>query len=119
MCTRRVLNDAGAVDEGVKLVTIFRRQPSCFEAAFEEALSGEYAELVASINPLRHEQLWPDAASHGSGSPPDFDAVDALWFETPEQAAAVPARLGEDLLSVVTGRVMGVERLVARPVLLR
>lgn len=118
--TRRVL--AGAShdpDSGVKLVTSLRRFPGCSQDLLEETLAGEYAAAAAVPGVLRHEQLVPvrGLAVNESGF---CDAVDLLWFATPEEASAFAvSEAAGRAAQALTGRAYGAERMVARPVRVR
>lgn len=116
--TRRVLVDGHDRDEGVKLVTALRRLPGVEPATLDAVLAGPYADAVAAGRPLRHEQLTP--IDHPVNATAFCDAVDLLWFATPEAAVAFalsePASRAADALS---GRAFGCERIVARPVRIR
>jgi hypothetical protein len=112
---RRVLVDLTPASGAVKLVTVLRRAPTAPEGALAEALTGPYAAVAAEAGPLRHEVLitLPDRA----GRPPfSVQAVDILWFATPEGALAWTAsdaayRAAWHLAGVAAGT----ERLIARP----
>lgn len=119
VCERRVVADGRPADEGVKLLTAFRRFPACEQDRLEDVLAGPYAAAVAEAAPLRHEQLLPirDAAVNAGAT---CDAVDLLWFATAEEAAAFAvSRIAGRATCELTGHVYGAERLVARPVRVR
>ena len=113
--TRRALMDLAPGVEAVKLITLLRRAPNASEGALAEALTGPYAVAVAGAGPLRHEVLIaiPDRA----GRPPFWiQAIDILWFATPQDALAWTAsdaayRAAWHLAGVAAGT----ERLIARP----
>ena len=113
--TRRVLMDLAPGSGAVKLITLFWRAPNASEGALAGALTGPYATAVAGAGPLRHEALItiPDRA----GRPPFWvQAIDMLWFATPQDALAWTAsdaayRAAWHLAGVAAGT----ERLIARP----
>lgn len=112
ICRRRLLREGR--EDGVKLVSVLRRFPACPQEELEAVLAGEYAEAVgAAGHVVRHEQLLPLP-----GGTPACDAVDLLWFPDAEAAHAFvfsdAADQGADALA---GRALGIERLVAQPVL--
>ena len=110
---RKVLLDGDPGEDSVKLITLLRAHPARPREALLEALSGPYAEAVASLRPLRHEQLLalPDGV-HA------FDAADEVWFADAEAALAhVNSTAGDDAGGNLAGYVLGRERLIARPVL--
>jgi uncharacterized protein (TIGR02118 family) len=114
ICERSVLVDDAPEDDGFKLVTVFRKHPNCPQEVFGETLSGAYASSVRAAGPKRHEQLF--AIVDGEGPPPSFEAIDLIWFDDSQSAAALPTELGPELAPILAGRVMGVERVVTRPV---
>jgi uncharacterized protein (TIGR02118 family) len=111
---RRVIADGCDPDGGVKLVSVFRRAAGFDPGMFVDVLAGEYAQAVATGGPLRHEQLIPLDPSDPVNI---YDAVDLLWFADPDSAArfAVSPAAGR-AAAALTGRVLGAERLIARPV---
>lgn len=92
-----------------------RRLPGV-DATLDAVLAGAYADAVAAGRPLRHEQLVPIDHPVNATAFCGPDAVDLLWFATPEEAAAFaisePASRAADALS---GRAFGCERIIAQP----
>ena len=78
-------------------------------------MTGPYAKAVAGAGPLRHEALItiPDRA----GRPPfSVQAIDMLWFATPEDALAWTASDAAYRAAWhLAGVAFGTERLIARP----
>lgn len=113
--TRRVLMDLAPGPGAVKLITLFRRAANASEGALAGALTGPYATAVAGAGPLRHEALItiPDRVDR---PPFSVQAIDILWFATPQDALAWTAsdaayRAAWHLAAVA----WGTERLIARP----
>ena len=109
MPTERI-HIAGAIDlRNVRLLTFMRRASGRAQAELNEALralpQASQARAREIFIPL--EPLDPKVDS--------FDAVDAQWFETPEQAEryVVSAEAGEHRCAIAH-LVHGVERLIAR-----
>jgi hypothetical protein len=113
--TRRVLMDLAPPSGGVKLITLLRRAPTAPQSALAEALAGPYAAAVAGAGPLRHEVLitLPDRAER---PPFSVQAVDLLWFATPEDAMGWTASDAANRAAWhLAGVAAGTERLIARP----
>jgi uncharacterized protein (TIGR02118 family) len=113
--TRHVLVDVDPGAAAVKLITLLRRAPSAQEAALADALTGPYAKAVAGAGPLRHEALItvPDRAGR---APYSVQAIDMLWFATPEDALEWSASDAAYRAAWhLAGVAIGTERLIARP----
>jgi uncharacterized protein (TIGR02118 family) len=111
---RQVRVDGDASDECVKLITLLRAHPARSRESFIDALVGPYAEAVAGLQPLRHEQLI--AIRDGIQA---FDAADEIWFANANAALAyVNSAAGDYAGSNLAGFVLGRERVIARPVLI-
>ncbi|MHB8611375.1 MAG: EthD domain-containing protein [Candidatus Dormibacteraceae bacterium] len=113
--TRHVLIDGAPAPGAVKLITLLRRAPAAPEGALAEALTGPYAAVVAAADPLRHEMLLtlPDRAER---PPFAVEAVDLLWFATPEDALAwMASEAAYRAAWHLAGVAAGTERLIARP----
>jgi uncharacterized protein (TIGR02118 family) len=112
---RHVLMDLAPGSGAVKLITLFRRAPSTPEGALAGALTGAYATAVAGAGPLRHEVLI--TIPNRAGRPPfAFQAVDMLWFPTPEHAVAwTSSDAAYRAAWHLAGITAGSERLIARP----
>ncbi len=114
--TRHVLFDAPQDAEAVKLITLFRRAPSAPEPALGQALIGPYAESVSASGAMRHEALLTMADRDGR---PAFSvqAVDMLWFATPQDALAwLASEAAYRAAWHLAGVAFGAERLIARPI---
>ena len=112
---RHVLSGGRPHQDAVKLITLLRRAPNAPEPALAEALTGPYSMAVSDASALRHEALitLPERA----GSPPfSVQAIDMLWFATPEDALAWN---GSDAAYRaawhLSGVAFGAERLIAHP----
>ena len=115
VATRHVLNDAVPGRDAAKLITLLRRAPNAPEPALAEALMGPYALAVTEAGPLRHEALvtLADRAAH-----PPFcvQAIDMLWFPSPEDALAwTGSEAAYRAAWHLAGVAFGAERLIARP----
>jgi uncharacterized protein (TIGR02118 family) len=116
---REVLLDEGSPDDGFKLITLVRHNPISSSAALLDALRGPYAEAIAGdgAGPVRrHEVLVTSAEAHDGRYPIPCDAVDELWFDSPE--AAVDFVTGETGVAAwlhLAGLALGTERVVTRP----
>jgi uncharacterized protein (TIGR02118 family) len=113
--TRRVLMDLAPGLSAVKLITLFRRAPNAPEGALAGALTGPYAAAVARAGPLRHEVLItiPDRKDR---PPFGVQAIDMLWFATPQDALAWTASdAAYQAAWHLAGVAAGSERLIARP----
>ena len=113
---RRVLDD-GDPGDGVKLLTLLRTCPGSTAERLRDVLGGPYREAVATARPLRHEQLLELPGAHEGRRPAACDAIDLLWFRTPEQAleflrSAESDRAGLELAGVA----FGTERLLTRTI---
>src|SRR5207245_2469046 len=105
---RHVLMDIAPPSDAVKLITLLRRAPNSPDGALAAALTGPYASAVAEAGPMRHEVLItiPDRAER---PPFCFQAIDLLWFATPEQGiawttSAAAYRAAWHLAGVVAGK---------------
>ena len=112
---RHVLREAAPPRDPVKLITLLRRAPASPREAFEAAVTGPYAGAVGRSVAGRHELLLAIPARQGK-PPFAVDAVDILWFGTPDDALAWT---GSDAAYAaawqLAGTAIGTERLVARP----
>jgi hypothetical protein len=113
--SRHVLDGGKAAQGAVKLITLLRRAPGAPEDALAEALTGPYAAAVEGGGRLRHEALitLPDR----QGRPPfSVQAIDMLWFATPEDALAwTTSDAAYRAAWQLAGIAGGAERLIARP----
>lgn len=111
---RQIRVDGDPGEAAVKLVTLLRAHPARSREAFLEAFTGPYAEAIAALAPLRHEQL---VALPGPVQA--FDAADEIWFGTADEAYAhVNSKAGDEAAAELAGFALGRERLIARPVLM-
>jgi len=113
--TRLVLMDLAPGSGAVKLITLLRRAPDAAEGALAQVLSGPYATAVAGAGPLRHEVLitLPDRQGR---SPFAVQAIDTLWFATPQDALAwTSSEAAHRAAWHLAGVAAGSERLIARP----
>jgi hypothetical protein len=114
---RRVLAGREPPDGAVKLMSFLRAHPSSTPSALVETLEGRYAEAVKEAEPLRHEILITDPREHEAPLPPCCDAIDILWFRSPDDAlAALTGALAQQPGWLLAGVAFGSERLVARPI---
>jgi len=113
--TRHVLNDGLPDRDAVKLITMFRHSPNAPVAALAEALTGPYAEAIAGAGAGRHEVLV--TLDDRPGRPPfAVQAIDMLWFASPEEALAWNASEAAYRAAwLLAGLAFGAERLIARP----
>jgi len=96
----------------VKLMTFLRSHPMSGVEQFEACLRGPHAEAVAAAGPLRHEQLF--ALRRGPAA--TCDAVDMIWFASPDAALAWPtSRAGAHAAYELSGRGQAVARVIVRP----
>ena len=112
---RHVLSDGRTPPDAVKLITLLRLAPNSPEAALSEALTGPYAAAVSKAGALRHEALitLPDRARR---PPFSVQAIDMLWFATPEDALAwTRTEAAYRAAWHLSGVALGTERLIARP----
>jgi EthD domain len=112
---RHVLMDLDPGQSAVKLITLLRLASNAPAAALGAALTGPYASAVAGAGPLRHEALL--TMSDRPERPPfAVQAVDILWFATPQDAAAWTSSDAAYLAAWhLAGVATGTERLIARP----
>lgn len=113
--TRHVMVDGYGSEGAVKLITVLRRAPNISAATLAAALTGTYASIVATANPLRHELLisLPDREGR-----PGFaaQAIDMVWLASPEDAVAWTASETANRAAwELAGITFGSERLIARP----
>jgi len=112
---RRVVRDGRTPEDSVKLISLLRRAPNAQPKALSDALTGPYAQAVRPAQPLRHEVLLtiPDR----EGRPPfAAQAIDMIWFATPEDALAWTASEAAYRAAwTLAGVAFGSERLIARP----
>jgi hypothetical protein len=114
---RRVLAGGDPPDGAVKLMSFLRVHPNSSPGALVEALEGPYAEAVQEAQPMRHELLVTDAGEHEPTLPPCCDAVDILWFGSPDDAlGALTGVLSQRPGWLLAGVAFGAARLIARPV---
>lgn len=113
--TRHVLNDGLPDPDAVKLITMFRRSPNVPAAALAEAVTGPYAQAIAGASTGRHEVLV--TLDDRPGRPPfAVQAIDMLWFASPEDALAWNASEAAYRAAwQLAGIAFGAERLIARP----
>jgi uncharacterized protein (TIGR02118 family) len=113
---RRVLQDGEPPADAVKLLTFLPLDARSSTSELFEVLAGPYREVAAEAAPLRHEQLLELPGAHDGRLPAVFNAVDILWFASPDEAVAfVHGELGHRAGYILAGRAFGLERLVARP----
>lgn len=114
---RRVIAEGEPSDGAVKLMSFLRAHPISSPQALVEALEGPYAEAAQAAEPLRHELLVTEAAEHEPSLPPCCDAIDILWFSSPEDALdALTGVLSERPGWLLAGVAFGAARLIARPI---
>ncbi|HUA70842.1 MAG TPA: EthD domain-containing protein [Solirubrobacteraceae bacterium] len=114
---RRVIADGEPPDGAVKLMSFLRAHPISTPEALVEALEGPYAEAAREAGPLRHELLVTDAREHEPALPPCCDAIDILWFGSPEDALdALTGVLSERPGWLLAGVAFGAARLIAQPI---
>lgn len=114
---RQIVADGQPTDDAVKLITLMRAHPAASRERLIDTLLGPYREAAADARPQRHEVLVVEPEEHEPGLPPCCDAIDLLWFASPEEAL-------EALRTVLSGRAgwllagiaFGSERLIARPI---
>lgn len=113
---RRVRIDGQTGDGTVKLMTFLRRHPRASNHDLADALSGPYAAAVAAGSPLRHEQFRGLAEAHRTRGPAAFDAIDAIWLASAEDALRyLASRESAEATWRLAGRVLGTERFLVRP----
>ncbi len=114
---RRVLADGDPPDGAVKLMTFLRTHPSSTAAKLVQTLEGPYAEAVGDAGPLRHELLITHAEEHEPAVPPCCEAIDILWFASPEDAlGALTGVLSGRPGWLLAGVAFGTARLLATPI---
>ena len=117
LARRRVLAGETPPDGTVKLMSFLRAHPNSSPAALVEALEGPYAEAAQEAAPIRHELLVTDAGEHEPTLPPCCDAIDILWFASPDDAvAALTGVLSQRPGWLLAGVAFGAARLIARPI---
>ena len=116
--TRRRVLAGGAPPEGaVKLMSVLRAHPNSNPRALVEALEGPYAEAAQEAQPIRHELLVTDAEEHEPTLPPCCDAIDILWFGSPDDAlGALTGVLSQRPGWLLAGVTFGAARLIAQPI---
>jgi len=116
LCERRICLDAEPPVGAVKLLTFLRRHPASEPGALVDVLAGPYAEAVASARPVRHEQLVVLREARADGPPPACEAVDVLWFPTPDRALGfLTSDAAAAAGATLAGVSFGSERLLASP----
>jgi uncharacterized protein (TIGR02118 family) len=114
---RRVIAGGETPDGAVKLMSFLRAHPISSPQALVEALEGVYADAVREAQPLRHEVLVTDADEHEPSLPPCCDAIDILWFASPDDAlGALSGVLSQRPGWLLAGVAFGAARLIARPI---
>jgi hypothetical protein len=109
---QHILIDGNPPDGYVKLMSFLRLHPLSSVGELGTALERQ-ARIVEETAPVRHEQVLRDDAPESSTG---FDAVDLIWFPTPEAAVAyVASEAGYEAQAVLRGNVLGVERVVVHP----
>jgi hypothetical protein len=113
--SRSVLVDGSPGPDPVKLITLIRRAPAATQESLRAALTGPYSAVVADSGPIRHEALL--ALPDRPGKPPfSFQAIDLLWFATPQDALAFTSSdTAHRAAWHLAGIAYGAERLIARP----
>jgi len=116
--TRRRVIDGGEPPEGaVKLMTFLRSHPGSTDAKLVQTLEGPYAEAAEETGPLRHELLITHGEEHEPAVPPCCEAIDILWFASPEDAlGALTGVLSGRPGWLLAGIAFGTARLLARPI---
>ena len=112
---RHILVDAPPTADAVKLITLLRRAPGAAVPALAAALIEGYAKAVSASRPMRHEALI--TLADREGCPPfSVQAIDMLWFATPEDALAwIRSDAAYGAALSLAGAAFGSERLIARP----
>jgi hypothetical protein len=114
---RRVLAGGEPLDGAVKLMSFLRAHVSSSPRALVEVLEGPYAEAVQQAEPIRHELLVTEAGEHEPSLPPCCDAIDILWFGSPEAAlGALTGVLSQRPGWLLAGVAFGAARLIAQPI---
>lgn len=118
---REVLLDGTPAETAVKLITLVRVHPIAARPALLAAMRGPYAAAVAGADgPRRHELLVTSPEAHHGRYPIACDAVDEVWFDTPEAALEfLTGDAGVTAWLHLSGLALGTERLVARPLRVR
>ena len=114
---RRVIAGEEPPDGAAKLLTFMRAHPGSTPEKLVQTLEGSYADAVKEAGPLRHELLVTEAGEHEPGLPPCCDAIDILWFASPEDAlGALHGVLSQRAGWLLAGISFGTARLIARPI---
>jgi uncharacterized protein (TIGR02118 family) len=114
---RRVIAGGEPPDGAVKLMSFLRAHPNSSPQALVEALEGPYAEAARGAEPIRHELLVTDAGEHEPALPPCCDAIDILWFGSPDDALrALTGVLSQRAGWLLAGVAFGAARLIAQPI---
>jgi len=114
---RQVLVDGELEEDAVKLITLLRTHPGSTRERLIETLLGPYAEAASEARPQRHELLITEPEEHDPSVPPCCDAIDLLWFASPEEALeALRVVLSDRAGWLLAGIAFGTERLLARPI---
>lgn len=114
---RRVIADGEPADGAVKLMSFLRAHPNSSPRALVEALEGPYAEAAQEARPMRHELLVTEEAEHEPTLAPCCDAIDILWFPSPDDAlGALTGVLSQRPAWLLAGVAFGAARLIARPI---
>jgi uncharacterized protein (TIGR02118 family) len=113
--SRHLLSEGRPGQDPVKLITLLRRAPNAPEPALAEALIGPYSDAVSESGALRHEALI--TLADRDGRPPySVQAIDMLWFASPEDALAwIGSDTAYNAAWQLSGVAFGTERLIARP----
>lgn len=114
---RRVLLEGEVDESAVKLLTFLPIDPRSTRSAPADALAGTYREIVADVEPLRHEQLLEIPEAHEGRLPAVCAAVDILWFMSIEHALGfVHGDAGHRAGYALAGTAFGLERVLARAI---
>lgn len=114
---RQVLVDGAPAEDAVKLITLLRTHPASTRERMIETLLGPYVEAASEARPQRHELLITQPEEHEPGLPPCCDAIDLLWFSSPDEALeALRAVLSDRAGWLLAGIAFGTERLLAKPI---
>jgi len=117
----RVCVDGEPSEGAVRLMTFLRRHSRATTEECAEAVTGAYTRAAGALRPLRHEQFITVVSAHDEGrGPAAFDAMDALWFGSIDEAlGALASPEYQDALMHLAGRAQGSERVLSRPVRMR
>jgi uncharacterized protein (TIGR02118 family) len=114
---RRVLAGGQPPEGAVKLMSFLRAHANSSPRALVDALEGPYAEAAQEAEPIRHELLVTEAGEHEPTLPPCCDAIDILWFGSPEDAlGALTGVLSQRPGWLLAGVAFGAARLIAWPI---